>query len=112
MSFLTDILAGRFLTGNTETPFYPNQQLDYEGQQFLLALENDWREYGQQAIAQFRETNPHAYLEIISAFYPEELNTHAEELPPMTDDEYREIFTTVIQQIRAEVRPRPAVRKQ
>ena len=67
---------------------------------FLNDLANDFDEHGKKAIVACREGRPHAYLMVVAALLPKEINV-TRPLDGLSDDELHAVAETIRSQIAA-----------
>jgi hypothetical protein len=65
---------GRFLTGNNGGPGRPRGSRNKLGEEFCLAIYEDWREHGPAVIEAVRIERPWDYLKVVAALVPRQID--------------------------------------
>jgi Mg/Co/Ni transporter MgtE len=71
------------------------------GEDFVSALQQDFKQHGETVIAQVREEKPDAYLKVIASILPKEVNVNQSALQELSDDELANILDAVRNQLLA-----------
>jgi hypothetical protein len=67
------------------------------GEDFVKALQDDFREHGIATLERVREEKPDAYLKVIASIIPKELNVNHNSLEELSDAELTSILDSVRQ---------------
>ena len=89
-----DPKSGRFLAGNSGGG-RPQGSRNKLGKAFLGALERDFAEHGEDAIAAAREQKPAEYLKIVAGLLPKELLVQKDPINEMSDEEIADVLETL-----------------
>ena len=69
------------------------------GEDFISALQADFKEHGTDVIAEVRETKPSDYLKVVASILPKEVNVNMSALQELSDDELASILDAVRLQV-------------
>lgn len=65
------------------------------GEDFVSALQADFKQHGTEVIETVRETRPQDYLKVIASILPKEVNVNKSALQELSDDELAGILDAV-----------------
>ena len=69
------------------------------GEDFISALQADFKQHGTEVIAEVRETKPSDYLKVVASILPKEINVNKTALQELSDDELAGILEAVRLQV-------------
>ena len=65
------------------------------GEDFLSALQADFREHGADTIVKVRQERPHEYLKVVAGILPKELNINTNAVEELSDDDLARAIATL-----------------
>lgn len=93
---------GRFLTGNTASAGRPRGSRVKLSEAFLAALCEDFMQHGAATIERVRIDKPDAYLKVIAAILPKQIEVTESPFDEMTDEELAAIVKAATDALRAQ----------
>lgn len=93
---------GRFITGNTVSNGRPKGSRAKLSEAFLSALCDDFAVHGRNTIERVRVEKPDAYLKVIAAILPRQIEVKADAFEGVSDDELEVIIMAATLAIRAQ----------
>ncbi len=79
---------GRFKTGNNGGPGRPPGSRNSFGEEFLSAVQEDFRKHGKAVLAKVRTNSPASYLRVVASLVPRDISVHVpDDFSCLTDAE-------------------------
>src|SRR6266480_7926642 len=79
---------GRFKTGNNGGPGRPPGSRNSFGEEFLSAVQEDFRKHGKAILAKVRTNSPASYLRVVASLIPRDISVHVpDDFSYLTDAE-------------------------
>ena len=96
----TRVVGKPFKPGQSGNPNgRPKGSRNQLGEDFISALQADFKEHGTDVIAEVRETKPSDYLKVVASILPREINVNKTALQELSDDELAGILDAVRLQV-------------
>jgi len=96
----TRVVGKPFKPGQSGNPNgRPKGSRNQLGEDFISALQADFKAHGTEVIAEVRETKPADYLKVVASILPKEVNVNKSALQELSDDELAGILDAVRLQI-------------
>ena len=85
-----DPKTGRFLAGNSGNGGRRKGARSRLSEAFIADLYADWEAHGPDVVKKVREEDPVAYLKVVAAILPKNVNVTSDPLAEMSDEELEE----------------------